>query len=50
MPTLIRVIIIMLFLGGLAYGAMFSLTVYVEPREKEVTIRVPARDLFNDGR
>lgn len=49
MPTLIRFVIIMLFLGGLAYGAMFALTVYVEPREKEVTIRVPARDLFNDG-
>lgn len=48
MPTLIRFIIIMLFLGGLAAGAMFALTVFVEPREKEVSQRVPARDLFGN--
>lgn len=48
MPTLIRFIIVLLFLGGLAYGAMFALTVFVEPRDKDVTIRVPARDLFDN--
>lgn len=48
MPTLIRFAIVLLFLAGLAYGAMFALTVFVEPRDKDVTVRVPARDLFNN--
>ena len=45
MPTLIRLIVILLVLGGIGYGAMFALTVFVQPREKDVTIRIPARDL-----
>lgn len=48
MPSLIRFLIVLLFLAGLGYGAMFALTVFVEPREKEVTVRVPARDLFGN--
>lgn len=47
MPTLIRFVIVLLFLAGLAYGAMFALSVLVEPREKEVSVRIPARDLFD---
>jgi hypothetical protein len=46
MPTLIRLIVILLVLVGIGYGAMFALTVFVEPREKDVTIRIPARDLL----
>lgn len=46
MPTLIRLIVILLVLAGLGYGAMYALTVAVEPKEKEVTIRIPARDLL----
>jgi hypothetical protein len=45
MPTLIRLVIVLLVLVGLAYGAMFALVVLVTPKEKEVTIRIPARDL-----
>ncbi len=45
MPTLIRLIVILLVLGGLAYGAMFALVVTVTPKDKDVTIRIPARDL-----
>jgi hypothetical protein len=48
MPTLIRFVIVLLFLAGIAYGAMFALTVFVEPREKEVSQRIPARDLFGE--
>ncbi len=48
MPTLIRFVIVLLFLAGLGYAALFSLTVLVEPREKEVSVRVPAEDLFPD--
>lgn len=45
MPTLIRLIVILLILVGIGYGAMFALVTFVEPREKDVTIRIPARDL-----
>jgi len=45
MPTLIRLVIALLFIVGLGYGAMFALTVMVDPGEKDVTIRIPARDL-----
>ena len=45
MPTLIRLVVILLVLVGLAYGGMFALVMIVEPKEKEVTVRIPARDL-----
>ncbi len=45
MPTLIRLIVILLVLVGLGYGAMFALVAIVQPRDKDVTIRIPARDL-----
>jgi hypothetical protein len=46
MPTLIRLIVILLVLIGIGYGAMFALVAFVEPRDKEVTIRIPSRDLL----
>lgn len=46
MPTLIRLIVILLVLVGLGYGAMFALVAIVQPRDKNVTIRIPARDLM----
>lgn len=45
MPTLIRLVVILLVLVGLAYGAMFGLVAMVDPGEKVVTVRIPARDL-----
>jgi len=45
MPTLIRLIVILLVLVGLGYGAMFALVAIVQPRDKEVTLRIPAREL-----
>ena len=45
MPTLIRLVVILLVLVGLAYGAMFGLVALVDPGEKDVTVRIPARDL-----
>ena len=49
MPTLIRLIITLLFLAGLVYAGMFVLVAVVEPKPKEVTIRIPARDLLNES-
>jgi hypothetical protein len=49
MPSLIRLIIFLLFLAGIGYGAMFALVAFVEPGQKEVTVRIPARDLLGES-
>ena len=49
MPTLIRLLITLLFLAGLAYAGMVALIAFVEPEPKEVTIRIPQRDLLGGG-
>lgn len=49
MPTLIRLVITLLFLTGLVYAGMFALVAFVEPTPKEVTIRIPSRDLLAGG-
>src|SRR5688500_7797602 len=45
MPTLIRLIVILIFLGGLAFGGMVALTVSVEPGGTEFRVRTPSGDL-----
>lgn len=45
MPTLIRFVVLILVLGGLVFGSMVALSIFVEPAEKEVTVRVPTRVL-----
>lgn len=49
MPTLIRLLITLLFLAGLAYAGMIALISFVQPTPKEVTIRIPSRDLLGGG-
>lgn len=49
MPTLIRLIIILIFLGGLVFAGMIGLTAVVDPGEKEIRVRIPARDLMATG-
>ncbi|SEQ30574.1 hypothetical protein SAMN05428969_2647 [Devosia sp. YR412] len=49
MPTLIRLIITLLFLAGLVYAGMIALVSFVEPTPKPVTIRIPAAELLNGG-
>jgi hypothetical protein len=46
MPTLIRLLVLLLVLAGVAYGAMFALVALVDPGEKEVSIRIPSRNLL----
>ncbi len=48
MPTLIRFVLVLLFLGLLGVGSMVALTVLVEPQEKEVNVRIPARVLLDN--
>ncbi|VAW22923.1 hypothetical protein MNBD_ALPHA12-1720 [hydrothermal vent metagenome] len=46
MPTLIRFLIFILFLSALVFSSMVALVVFVDPAQKEVSIRIPASDLL----
>ncbi|WP_407931789.1 hypothetical protein [Devosia sediminis] len=48
MPSLIRLVIVLLFLGGLVFAGMFALVTFVEPTPKEVSQRIPTRDLLGE--
>ncbi len=45
MPTLIRLFLVLIVLAGIGFAGMMALTVMVDPGEKDVTIKIPARDL-----
>lgn len=40
MPTLTRLIVALIVLGGIGYGAVYALANMVEPSEREITIRI----------
>jgi hypothetical protein len=42
MPTLMRLLTILAVLAGLAYAGIFALATLVEPKQAEMTIRIPA--------
>ncbi len=46
MPTLIRFLIFILFLTALVFSSMIALVVFVDPPQKEVSVRIPTRDLL----
>lgn len=48
MPTLFRLLITLLFLAGLAYAGMFALVTFVEFEPKEISQRIPTRDLLGE--
>lgn len=41
MPSLIRLVLALGLLGGLAYGAMFTLVKLVDPKPREISVTVP---------
>ena len=45
MPSLIRLIVALGLLFGLAYGAMFSLATFVQPKPREITVTLPPEKL-----
>jgi hypothetical protein len=45
MPTLFRFLFILALIAGVIYGGMVALVVLVEPREREITVRVPSERL-----
>ncbi|MHA6300302.1 hypothetical protein [Devosia sp. CAU 1758] len=48
MPSLIRLFITLIFLAGLAFASMFALVTFVKPTPKEVSQRVPTRELLGE--
>jgi hypothetical protein len=48
MPTLFRLLITLLFLAGLVYAGMFALVTFVEPTPKQVSQRIPTRELLGE--
>ncbi len=47
MPSLFRFLFLCAVLAGIVYGVMFALIIYVEPVDREVTVRVPTDKLNN---
>ena len=45
MPTLFRFLMTLAVLAGLGYGAMLALATFVEPRQGEMSVRVPLEQL-----
>jgi hypothetical protein len=41
MPTLFRFVVNVAVLAGIAYGAMFALVMFVEPKKAEISVRIP---------
>jgi hypothetical protein len=42
MPTLVRFLTTLLFLGVIFGAAVYLLATFVEPREREMAVRIPA--------
>jgi SNF family Na+-dependent transporter len=45
MPTLFRFLIIIAAIASVVYGSMAALAYLVEPRERDVTVRIPSERL-----
>ncbi len=45
MPTLFRFVVTLAVLAGIAYGAMFALVMFVQPKQAELSVRIPAEKL-----
>jgi hypothetical protein len=41
MPSLIRLLVLLGLLSGLAYGAVVALAMFVEPKPREITVTIP---------
>ena len=46
MPSLVRFVIMIIFLAGVGFGGMVALTIFVTPEEKVEIKKIPSRDLF----
>jgi hypothetical protein len=45
MPTLFRFLVVCAVIAATVYGAMWALAIFVEPKPRDITIRIPAEKL-----
>ena len=45
MPTLVRLFVFLLIIAAIGFAGMLALTLMVDPGEKDITIKIPAREL-----
>ncbi|MBN9242026.1 MAG: histidine kinase [Mesorhizobium sp.] len=45
MPTLFRFVVTLAVLAGIAYGTMFALVMFVNPKQAELSVRIPPEKL-----
>lgn len=45
MPTLFRFLFVLAVIAGIIYGSMLALAFLVEPKERDVTVRIPSERL-----
>lgn len=45
MPTLFRFLTTLAFIAAVIYGGMYALVLYVEPKQGEMTVRIPPERL-----
>ena len=45
MPTLIRLLFALIFLGALGFAGLLALTIFVNPGQKQITVKIPAREM-----
>jgi hypothetical protein len=50
MPTLFRFAVTLAVLAGIAYGAMFALVMFVQPKQAELSVTVPLDSLDSRGK
>lgn len=47
MPSLMKFLVVLIVVGGASFAAMYYLANYIEPKPRELTIRVPS-DRFRE--
>lgn len=45
MPTLFRFLFILALIAGVIYGGMVALVVLIEPKDRDITVRIPSERL-----
>ena len=46
MPSLFRFLTVVAVIGGVIYGAIFALANFVNPKPREMTVTIPARQFL----
>jgi hypothetical protein len=45
MPSLIRLLVVLGLIGAVIYGGMVALVALVEPKQREMSVRIPSERL-----